>query len=135
MWVDMSRTSDRVKFLQSLSRVISILWNFYGLEFMIIWYHRTEDQQGELYKIGRSLPGKKVTNCDGVVKKSNHQFWIAGDVVYIQNDEIVWGRCREYEILGKVAREEGLRWGGDWDQDGEVDPTDYDIYHIELMED
>jgi len=129
---EMTRTEERVEFFQRLSRVISILDEEYELEFMIIWYHRTEDQQKALYEIGRSLPGKKVTNCDGEIKISNHQLWIAADLVLIQYGKIVWGRGEGYERLGEMAKVEGLGWGGDWDQDGEVDPTDYDIYHVEL---
>jgi len=129
---EMTRTEERVEFLQRLSRVIYVLKNDYYLEFMIIWYHRTKDQQKALYEIGRSIPGKIVTNCDGEIKISNHQLWIAADLVLIQYGKIVWGRCEEYERLGEVAFSEGLGWGGDWDEDGEEDPSDYDIYHVEL---
>lgn len=130
----MTRTERRVEFLLRLSRVISILDKDYGIQFMIFWYHRTKDQQKGLWDVGRSLSGKIITNCDGEISVSKHQIWEAGDLVLIKDGKLVWGRSAEYEWLGVVAEKEGLRWGGDWDQDGERDPTDYDIYHVELKE-
>ena len=34
---------------------------------------RTSEEQFALYQIGRSKPGRIVTNCDGKIAKSNHQ--------------------------------------------------------------
>ena len=34
---------------------------------------RTAEEQFALYQLGRTKPGRKVTNCDGYKSKSNHQ--------------------------------------------------------------
>ena len=97
------------------------------------WYHRTEDQQAALYAIGRTVDTDKkpVTNCDGKIKISNHQKWLAVDLAIILDGVLIWERTEDYEKLGKLAKKFGLRWGGDWDADDERDPTDNDAYHFE----
>ena len=39
----------------------------------VIYGRRTTEEQIALYAKGRTAPGKIVTYCDGVTKKSNHQ--------------------------------------------------------------
>ena len=97
------------------------------------WYHRTEDQQAALYAIGRTteLDRKPVTNFDGFIKKSKHQFWLAIDLVIVIEGLLIWERIEAYELLGKLAQKFGLRWGGDWDSDEIIEPTENDIYHFE----
>ena len=43
------------------------------VDFTIVSGVRTTEQQKELYAQGRTKPGPKVTNADGVRNKSNHQ--------------------------------------------------------------
>jgi len=99
-------------------------------------FHRTRDEQKELYAIGRTkeLDRKPVTNCDGVTKISKHQIWEAIDFCIYKDGKLIWQRGSEYEILGKIAKILKLRWGGDWNADDKVDPGDFDIYHFELGE-
>jgi len=55
---------------------------------------------------------------------------------YPQREEVLWGALsyiagRAYQI----AQQEGfrIRWGGDWDGDGDMtDQKFYDLFHIEL---
>ena len=75
-----------------------------------------------------------MTNCDGILIKSKHQFWEAVDLVIVKNGELIWPRIPDYEILGRIAKEEELRWGGDWDGDEIRDPNDFDPYHFEFKE-
>lgn len=126
--------SRRTTFLRRFSKFITRAYDERGIELLIFWYHRTDDQQAALYAIGRTieLHRKPVTNCDGKIKKSRHQYWEAGDVVIVMGGKLVWDRIPQYELLGQIAKEEGLRWGGDWDGDEERDPNDFDIYHFEL---
>ena len=123
----------RVIFLQRFSRVITRAKVEHGINLLIFWFHRTDDQQKALYAIGRTIELHRgpVTNCDGVIKKSRHQKWEAVDVVIVKDGALVWSRIPEYEIIGYIGKEEGLRWGGDWDGDAERDPNDFDIYHFE----
>lgn len=43
------------------------------VDFTIVEGVRTPQRQAELYAQGRTKPGLKVTNADGIKKKSNHQ--------------------------------------------------------------
>jgi peptidoglycan L-alanyl-D-glutamate endopeptidase CwlK len=91
---------------------------------------RTTEQQQALYKIGRGVPGKIVTNCDGVLTKSNHQakadgFGHAVDLAFSVNGEPSWSETQPWQLLGEMAKSQGLIWGGDF-------KTLQDKPHIEL---
>lgn len=83
---------------------------------------RSEARQKELYAQGRTKKGVKVTNCDGIVKKSNHQAKTDGYGYAVDlyanpinvNDTVVIKIVAEYIKL--VAYQLGLKieWGGDW---------------------
>ena len=103
-----------------------------GIFFIPYEFHRTTNRQQELFANGRTVPGKKVTNCDGIIKISNHQIWEALDGIVIKDGKWMWKRIPEYEELGLIAKMIDLEWGGDWDSDGVVDRTDFDIFHFQL---
>ena len=89
---------------------------------------RTAGQQAALYAIGRTRPGKIVTNCDGARRKSAHQvkpdgFGHAVDLAWHNGRTITWDG--PWDRLGALARAEGLVWGGDW-------VTFPDRLHVEL---
>lgn len=75
-----------------------------------------------------------MTNCDGVYKISKHQLWLAVDLVIVTAGVLQWTRNALYEEIGIIAKEEGLRWGGDWDGDEFRDPNDFDAFHFEFKE-
>ena len=84
---------------------------------------RTDEQQNTLYQIGRSRPGKIVTNADGKKVRSNHQvsddgFGHAVDCAFLVNDMITWEVPDSWwEAYGSLCKAVGLRWGikiGDW---------------------
>lgn len=131
----MAKTSKRIEFLQLLSELI-LRARGENISVAIFWLNRTTEQQKALYAIGRTieLHRKPVTNCDGVIKRSMHQEWLAGDLCVINpvTFEWIWERVPEYEILGRIALDLGLRWGGDWNGNEIRDPNDFDIYHFEL---
>ena len=128
-------TEKRITFFFKLCLLVVIL-KIRKIRVMIFWLHRTVDQQGKLYQIGRhtELDRKPVTNCDGVTKRSKHQDWLAADLVIVIAHTPVWNRIDQYKTLGKLAKMVGLRWGGDWDGDEIRDPNDFDIYHVEFKE-
>ena len=127
-------TANRILFSRRVSRFVIRVYEELGIEVLLFWFHRTDDQQKSLYAIGRTieLHRKPVTNCDGVIKKSKHQIWEAVDLVIVCAGVLIWTRIPEYEEMGRIAKEEGLRWGGDWDGDEVRDPNDFDIYHFEF---
>lgn len=81
-----------------------------GLNVKIIETYRTQDRQDYLYAQGRTRPGNIVT----WTRNSNHTSRKAFDL--IQNKI---GDEYNHSFLvkvGKLAKEVGLDWGGDWQQ-------------------
>jgi len=94
---------------------------------------RTAVEQNGLYQLGRSLPGKIVTKCDGYLKPSNHQPGWAFDIGIRDTwaNEIVWYRDSSvmephqyFRQLVAFLIEAGMSWAGDWE-----DPWDW--HHFE----
>lgn len=96
---------------------------------------RTSAEQYALYCQGRTVLTdkkgnklKKVTNCDGITKKSNHQakadgFGYAVDIALLNPNnpkEVIWNDIAMYTKVAnhilKIAKEQGvnLEWGGNW---------------------
>jgi peptidoglycan LD-endopeptidase CwlK len=109
----------------------------------IVFGHRTREVQAGLYAQGRTMPGKIVTNCDGVVKLSKHQ-GVDGEKPSMAVDVVPYPiNWRDEErmvyfagfVLG-VASRMGIkvRWGGDWNSDTETKDTGFrDLPHFELL--
>ena len=82
-----------------------------GIEILVTSTLRSFDEQAELFAIGRSKPGEKVTNAEP--GKSWHNFGLAFDVVPLVNGKAVfdspfWNR------IGELGKQVGLTWGGDF---------------------
>lgn len=71
---------------------------------------RTATEQAKLYAQGRSSPGPVVTNA----QHSQHQEGRAADFAFLIDGKPSYAEGAPWELLGKVAKEEGLEWGGDW---------------------
>lgn len=91
-------------------------------DFTIIEGIRTVEKQKSLFQQGRTQPGKTITNCDGLIKKSKHQIQKDGyghafDIVILINNQATWN-SKLYDNLGKVAGEllkkYNVIWGGNW---------------------
>jgi len=99
----------------------------------VIEGRRSPERQRELLKTGKSktLDSKHVT--DGLSS--------AVDIIGLNKDgEIDWNDTKAHYAFGervlKVAESMGvkLRWGGDWDGDGDyTDQTFNDLVHFELL--
>jgi peptidoglycan LD-endopeptidase CwlK len=81
---------------------------------------RTTQRQAEMYAQGRTVAGKKITNADGVNKKSYHQSGKAFDIYAFVDGKASWEH-KYYEPIArhlqKVAKEKFgivLEWGGDF---------------------
>lgn len=82
---------------------------------------RTFREQDELYCIGRTKAGKKVTNAKGGY--SYHNYGLALDIVLIvYNKTAVWDIKSDFNGDGKpdwmqvvhIFKSHGWDWGGDW---------------------
>lgn len=108
------------------------------IDFTITEGLRTTKRQQELYAQGRTKPGAKVTNADGVKNKSNHQAKADGFGHAVDIYPFVDGAVRvneKYVIphleniaahILKVAKDMkiNVEWGGGW--------KFYDPPHFEL---
>ena len=104
-------------------------------DFRITHGLRSAEEQNRLYQCGRTIKGLKVTNCDGYVKKSNHQakadgYGYAIDIFicgYVENGKYIKITSTEegydYKKLKAVADHikatakklnVNISWGGDW---------------------
>lgn len=78
---------------------------------------RTAKEQFALYKRGRfGNEGAKVTNCDGYIRKSNHQSGLAFDMAFLDpKRRLVYNVAKDlWEYYGHLCRKHGLEWGGNW---------------------
>lgn len=103
-------------------------------DFRITHGVRTAEEQNKLYQCGRTIKGLKVTNCDGYIKKSNHQakndgYGYAVDIFicgYVKDGKYIKTTSQEgyeYSKLKAVAEHIkavakslniNISWGGDW---------------------
>lgn len=95
------------------------------IDFTITEGVRTVKRQQLLYAQGRSKPGIRVTNADGVKKKSNHQikadgYGYAVDLYPYINGKVVVNAVEELIIISNhiynIAEELNItiKWGGYW---------------------
>ncbi len=85
-----------------------------GLEIGIGECVRTKSEQDELYKKGRTLPGKIVTNAKGSTYSSMHQWGVAFDF-YRNDGKDAFANCDGFfDSVGEIGKSLGLMWGGDW---------------------
>lgn len=83
-----------------------------GIDVLIYCTYRSPEEQNELYKIGRSLPGKIVTNARG--GQSWHNFRAAFDFVPMLNGKPQWADKKLYAKCGAIAESLDLEWAGRW---------------------
>lgn len=88
-----------------------------GSPMRIVQGVRTVEQQQILYARGRTTKGPKVTNCDGVRVKSNHQpqsdgWGHAVDCAFLGAEP--FAEEHPWSLYGDVAKDAGLVWGGDF---------------------
>ena len=94
--------------------------NVLGFPMMVTDGVRTQAQQQALYAKGRTVPGKKVTNVDGVRVQSNHQpkadgYGHAVDCCFLdERGKPSWAASHPWRLYGEMAKASGLVWGGDW---------------------
>lgn len=113
------------------------------VDFTIVCGVRTTKQQQEIFAQGRTKPGMKVTNADGVKNLSNHQDEADGrkdglgsavdlypffeGKVQVNHKDTIANLKKIAAHIKAVARELGVKitWGGDW-------RNPYDPPHFQL---
>lgn len=115
-----------------------------GFDFTVYTGYRSPEEQYQLFRIGRDLPGAKVTDKDGFKSKSKHNlnpslaFDCAPYPIDWNNEArfiaLAWyikGIADKLYEEGKITRK--VRLGADWD--GNNNPADNwkDLPHIELI--
>ena len=84
-----------------------------GIDLLITSTYRDNESQNALYAQGRTAPGKIVTNAKA--GQSWHNFRCAIDVVPLVNGKPVWdGDDPIWVKVGKLGKEAGLEWAGEW---------------------
>ena len=117
-----------------LIKIVKLAIRRTPVDFGVAWCggFRTPEEQNQLFKDGYS-------QCDGYEKLSKHQFGDAVDLqvfvggAAVQNEKM---QCIVAGVMSSCASELDvkIRWGGDWDQDGDVrDNVFNDLYHFELI--
>lgn len=84
-----------------------------GIELLITSTYRDKESQDALYAKGRTAPGAVVTNARG--GDSLHNYRVAYDVVPVVDGKPVWEASSPvWEEVGRIGKECGLEWAGDW---------------------
>jgi hypothetical protein len=109
----------RTDFLYKIGKLL-VFAEERGIPIICFTFHRTVKEQYDEFLAGRS-------NCDGTIKKSQHQKWLAMDFVIVdEQGNCVWEDVPEYRVLGEYWESLGGTWGGRWSS-----PAG-DVYHMEL---
>ena len=118
-----TRSKDNLKGVHpDLVKVVERAITLTTQDFTVIEGVRTTQRQQELYAQGRTKPGSKVTNADGVKNKSNHQAKADGygHAVDIVPYPVDWNTTSKFRAIAdamkQAAKDLGvkLEWGGDW---------------------
>lgn len=117
------------------------------IDISVQYGHRTVQEQQKLFSQGRSFvngrwikTGKTVTDMDGVVKKSMHNYY-PSKAIDITPYPLDWKDINAFIKVKDIVFEEAnklgikLTWGADWDGDGNIAEHKLQDYpHYELKE-
>ena len=83
-----------------------------GIDLLITSTYRDNESQDALYAQGRTTPGKIVTKAKG--GQSFHNYRCAFDVVPLVNGKPIWDDEDLWTKIGRMGKQIGLEWAGDW---------------------
>jgi len=91
------------------------LWDHPAVPFLTCT-HRTNKEQEELYSIGRTKPGKKVTNAKAGQSKHNLMPSMAFDVAFKNPGGSLNWDVKLFKMLADILKqvEPAIVWGGGW---------------------
>lgn len=106
--------------LQPLAREFLAECEAAGMDILVTCTHRSGEEQDALYSIGRSKPGKRVTNAKA--GQSKHNFTLGGkpaakafDVVPLVGGKPMWSATHpHWAKAGEIGEALGLEWAGRW---------------------
>lgn len=82
------------------------------IDVLVYCTYRSAAEQDDLYRIGREIPGKRVTNAKG--GQSMHQYRVAWDAVPLIGGKPAWSNSELYRRMGEIAESLGIEWAGRW---------------------
>lgn len=82
------------------------------IDVLVYCTYRSAAEQDDLYRIGREIQGKRVTNAKG--GQSMHQYRVAWDAVPLIGGKPVWSNSELYLRMGEAAEALGIEWAGRW---------------------
>ena len=94
-----------------------------GIDLIVTCTYRSDEEQARLYAIGRTKPGRRVTNAKPGQSMHNFRFngkpaSLAVDVVPLRAGNPVWGTTGAdlalWQKVGKLGEAAGLEWAGRW---------------------
>jgi peptidoglycan L-alanyl-D-glutamate endopeptidase CwlK len=94
-----------------------------GYTLIVAEGRRTIQKQNEYYAQGRTKPGNIITYKKG--GESKHNTGEAVDFDFIINGRQSNASSNNWNLIGKLARQFGLVWGGDW-------KSFKDLRHVEM---
>lgn len=97
--------------------------------------YRSKEEQNRLYAQGRTAPGAKVTQAKGGQSPHNYLPAMAFDVSFTRDGgkTLIWDAIHYHRFAPYVTKHAGIRWGGDWDGDGQtIDEKFVDLPHFEV---
>ena len=84
-----------------------------GISVICVSTYRDAEAQHEAYKIGRDIPGRKVTNADWDL--SFHSWRCAYDLLILAHGKVLAnGDHPYYYKIGELGESVGLNWAGRW---------------------
>jgi peptidoglycan LD-endopeptidase CwlK len=91
-----------------------------GIELLVYCTYRSDEEQNAAYAVGRSLPGKIITNLRGGQSKHNNKnkegkpASLAYDCVPCISGKPIWDNDKMYLRVGQIGEALGLIWSGRW---------------------
>ena len=89
------------------------------VDLLVYCTYRSGFEQDQLFAMGRTMPGNKVTNCKGGQSPHNHMengkpASLAYDCVPTTNGKAQWDNTILYEKVAEIGKKIGLTWGGNF---------------------
>lgn len=82
----------------------------------LTYTHRSNDEQNALYEIGRSKPGKIVTNAKAGQSPHNYKPALAFDIAFLTPQKTLSWDAKYFKKFADIllAQYPNVEWGGNW---------------------